>query len=256
MHITRKTYNVKPVSVGIGEVKMVLWMRSISACTAAISMVANVALYGTYGFSGTAVSTGDDAEQRVKAHVRSPERGRKGTRYKRAAALVPKHELVEPVHHVVPTRNEVDDDSCLSARSERRERRKRMSNNQVEGHHLGRRAEVVDPPKNKFFAGSAVDIGGREHSLRVHHSKSHGVERSILVVFDLLTSEARHHLAAQPRTNRSDGLFVAREERHQRRRQAIGRHRDRHSDRAGKFHRVAHTCYTECVIKRFLSSTK
>jgi hypothetical protein len=215
-------------------------------------MVANDALYGTYGFSGTAVSTGDDATQRVKAHVRSPERGGKGTRYKvAAAASVPIHGFVEPVHHVVPTRKEVDDDSCLSARRERRERGKRMSNNQVEGHHIGRRAEVVVEPLHNRRAGNADGIGGREHSLWVRGGQSHGVEGSILVSWELATIELRDDRAAQPRTNRSDGLFVAREERHQRRLQAIGRHRDRHSDRAGKFHRAAHTCYTECAIKRF-----
>ena len=200
MHITRKTYNVKPVSVGIGEVKMVLWMRSISACTAAISMVANVALYGTYGFSGTAVSTGDDAEQRVKAHVRSPERGRKGTRYKRAAALVPKHELVEPVHHVVPTRNEVDDDSCLSARRVRRRLGavKRLSDKEAKLQHIGQRAEVVGEPSRHRRAGriAVAIIGGREHNRLVRVAERHDIQRSVVLVLELRMREARDQRAA------------------------------------------------------------
>ena len=76
---TRKTYSTKAVSVGSGPAKMMPWMCSISANTRAGSMVANDALYGTYGFGGTAVSTQattrNSESKRTYAHLSGEGKG-------------------------------------------------------------------------------------------------------------------------------------------------------------------------------------
>ena len=117
-----------------------------------------------------------------------------------AGALEPEHALAEPVHHVVPTRNEVDDDSCLSARRVRRillGAVKRRSDKEVKLQHIGQRAEVVGEPSRHRRAGRiAVAIGGREHNRLVRVAERHDIQRSVVLVLELRMREARDQRAA------------------------------------------------------------
>ena len=104
MRNAHTTYSTKSEPGGSGGRKMMVRSFTISACTRLGIMSANGALYGIYGFSGTAVSTATDRtarqKTRDKTHARSPERG--GILHPRVRALI-----MHLVHAVVKRRSRV-----------------------------------------------------------------------------------------------------------------------------------------------------